>query len=743
MTATFRRSKAKKAAEKAHPKKRATPPPSDFFTPTGPEPAPLYRFVEDWRRGVMPSNANILAFLSTWKSSPVLASDPALSPAGQSLVEDLRELGVLLTRVINERNGDELLQRFVGHLRLAGRVLRTPHTGSLTVVEDIPQRRRIKLFGRRDQQIQSETTGKTKKVRQDAKELMELGQLLITSGDFRSVVAEIQKLVWRALNLREPQVDGGGVERGTRQIETWETETTGSVPTGELHQRLNRTAEEIAALKDQRTFGQPASSFTAGLNRTTEGTAAPRDQRTFGQSASGFTAEVYPPQEQQRHTQVLSEHLGAHERLEEKEKPTVKSSKPSDEIDRLLDDARPLFKRLSGNDEFLSSMAGIYAILTRWQGAITMIPGTVLPADLAYDANFAAAQQDLLLLAERFANGRSLGPIIDSIAQMRQEAVEDYELRDFLLDWRAFLKACTSDPAYVEHDEYLRRGRFLLERTSQYAERKYRALFQKNVDSWNSFLEGWQQDKLTSEIGRLITRIVRQDIFGGTNGRGLLNLAAIQGSLINDLRNVILPALLRSMHELPLPHMEIEQGPNHVALDNIVLPAAFFAPANLDLRTATAVHLTPRARLFGNRRGRKTAPATESGTHVSLAGMKGDIPNIRFALDRTAFPRVRDTGTIDMRLTGKGMNIAVDVATDINAAARRFHVTPVLVRVNIDRLAMRFYDVKHGTFFAAAKPYLQYTMKSRIERAVCDRIVDTIYFVDSMAGRLAKGTIVQ
>ena len=723
MTATFRRSRARKATEKATEKARSKKrvAPNDFFTPTGPEPAPLYRFVEDWRRGVMPSNANILAFLSTLKSSPVLASDPALSPAGQSLVEELRELSVLLTRVVNERNKDELLQRFVGHLRLAGRVLRAPHTGSLTVVEDIPQRRRIKLFGRRDQQIKSETTGKTKEVRKDAKELLELGQLLVTSGDFRSVVTEIQKLVWRALNLHERQIDGEGMERRTRQVENWKsvgqsTATFGtaeSVPTGELHQRLNRTAEEIAALKDQRPFGQPTS---------------------------GFTAEVYPPQDQQRYSQTLSEHLITHERVGEREKSAA--NRPSDEIERLIDDARPLFKRLSENAEFSSSMAGIYAILTRWQGAVTTIPGTVLPADLVYDANFAAAQQDLLLLVERFANGRSLGPIIDSIAQMRQEAMGDYELRDFLMDWRAFLKACTSDPAYVEHEEYRRRGRFLLERTAQYAERKYRALFQKNVDSWNNFLEGWQQDKLTGEIGSLITRIVQQDIFGGATGRGLLNLAAIQSSLVNDLRDVILPALLRSMHELPLPHMEIEQGPNHIALDNVILPAAFFAPANLDLRTATAVHLTPRARLFGNRRSRRTAPATESGTHVSLAGMKGDIPNIRFALDRTAFPRVRDSGKIDMRLTGKGINVAIDVATDINAAARRFHVMPVLVRVKIDRLAIRFYDVKHETFFAIAKPYLQYTMKNRIERAVCDRIVDAIYFVDSMAGRLAKGTIV-
>lgn len=717
-------------------------PPPEFFTPPAPEPTPLYSFVEDWNRGIIPSNAALLKFLQGWETSPVLATNPRLSPAGLSLVRDLKELGRVLERVITERNKDELLQRFIGHLRLAGRIIRHgPRSGRVTLVEDLPHRRRVKMFGRRDVQIRSELSSRREVVRQDARELWQLAQLIITSADFRGMVGEIQKIAWRAFNqcpvvgpVANATAEGLGFERPSGQPLPLSAEE-------KLHDDLERTRRDIEALNQTPT----ARTITT----TTPGEIPP------SAPPSSPYVEMYEPRSRVSETAMPGEG-GLSRRPTPQQEAFPETRAPSGmpslterdiETEKLLDDMRALFQRIGSTPDFHSSLQGMWTIVTRWQQEAARLPGTVLPSDLVYDANFAAAQQDLLTLAERFASGASLRPLIESIARLRREARSDYELNDFFLDWRSFLKTCTTNPEYMEHDEYRRRGRFLLDRTNDYAVKKYRRLFQENLDSWTAFLRGWQQDKITNELSRVVSHIVNQDLFGGTvsGGRGLLALGNIQTSLLTDLRDVLFPALLQALYELPIPHLEIEQGSMKVALDNIVLPAALFAPADLSLQTRSSLHVTPRERLlssFSRRQARPTG-GWRSGAYLALTGMRGDIPNIRFALDRRTFPRLRDSGTCDVRLGGRGLTIDVNMATDINAAQRRFHIEPTFVRVRIDKLALRFYDIQNRTLFSVARPYLQYSMKKRIEGVICERIVDMVRFVDGLAGRLAKSSVPQ
>lgn len=702
----------------------AEEPSPEFFTPAAPEPTPLYRFLEDWNRGIIPSNAAILNFLQTWEASPVLATDSRLSPAGLSLVRDIKELGAVLARVVAERNKDALLQRFVGHLRLAGRIIRTgPRSGRLTLVEDLPHRRRVKMFGRRDVQIRTELQSRRQTVQQDARELWQLAQLMISSADFRGVITSIQKLAWRAVNqcpvagpIATATTQGLGLSPSTRENKVAVDPSLDPMSEAKLHADLDRTRRQLDELQ-----------------QTTRPPSEPTDVPYV---------EIYEPR-----TRPLSQHTGEpgqqsqQQQQQQQQAPTGRDAS----VDALLDDVKALFIHIAANSDFRNSLQGIWIIFSRWQHEASQLPGTVLPSDLVYDANFAAAQQDLITLAERFANGASLRPLISSIASFQRETRSDYELNDFFLDWKAFLTACMNDPVYMDHDEFRRRGRFLLDRTNDYAVKKYRPLFQENLESWHTFLQGWQQDKLTNEISRIVSHIVNQDLFGGASngGRGLLALGNIQTSLLADLRDVIFPSLLHALYELPIPHLEIEQGSMKVSLDNIVLPAALFAPADLNLQTRSSLHVTPRERFLSglSRRRPRATGGWRSGAHLALTGMRGDIPNIQFAIDRQSFPRVRDAGTCDVRLGGRGLTIDVSMTTDINASLRRFHIEPTLVRVRIDKLALRFYEVHNHTLFSMARPYLQYTMKKRIESAICERVVEIVDFVDNLAGRLAKSSV--
>lgn len=833
MTATYRRSKVRRKAAKASKRRlpprtgseEATeaPPPergppsleSTFFTPTSPEPTPIYGLIEDWNRGVPPSNAQLLRFLDAWQTSPILAPDPRLSGAGLSLASDMRELGRVLAKVIRERNGDGLLQRFVSHLRLAGRILRRgQRSGRVVVAEDPNRHRRVRLFGRRDAQVRSATSGQRGAVKKDAQDLLSLGQLMISSTNFRQVIMEIQSLIKRALRIK-PSAEESEHRKFTSTETTADMTTTGLMGNfQEMKRQLGQTEQEIHHLQQQTTqfshqtpsqhqpqhssqYSPPVMDIYPSTPRSSAATANQQEFATAYQRSP--TVETPPPTTTTTAT-TTSTTVGATttttttgglpqtapptptvqksvrmDTLETRREPPetrpetighrdIPSSMPpssEDETTQLLLDAKGAFKRLADNRNFRDAINGIYDILVRWQGQFT--PGTILPPDLSYDANWYAARDDLLLLMERFASGVSVRPLLDSLAQVRREAARDYELMDFLRDWRAFLTACTSDPAYLEHHEYMTRGKYLLTRTSEYADRKYRRLFEENLKSWNAYMNGWQHDKLTTELGRILARIVQQDIFGqsssGAEGRGtseqvtsasgggLLGFASVQASLLTDLQNVILPAVLRELYELPLPHMDMEAGSLRIALDNVVLPAALFAPAVLELRTSNRLRLSPRDRLnsLRSRAHPRDAQSRDwrSGAHLILAGMKGDINNVRFAVSRLAWPRLTDQGTADVRIGGsRGLSIIADVATDFDLLRKRFSLEPLYVRVRLSGLGLKFYGIRHETLFGIMRPYLQTVMKRRIERTLCERIVVSLEQFNRLANRLVKASLI-
>ena len=765
MAATYRRSKARKVADrsrKREARKQARKAgtastadaqlSSDYFTPTTPEPSPFYNFLEDWNRGILPGNDTLLKFFDTWQTSPILANDPRLSAPGKSLVADVKELGALLTRIIRERNKDELIQSFIGHLRLASRMVRRGQpSGRFTVMEDPPHRRRLRLFGRKDAQVRGEVEGRRTSAKQDIQDLIHLGQFTATSSDFRSVTIELIELLKRAIHLESSPKTKDNRPSATMPIsrENWgdiqRTTITSEGGVGDLSEtrrRVQRTTEHVHEMR------------TSGILRREEEIES--EQRVP-------TIDIYPPasHSRQQEQRDVRETKDRYTKMEETSSLAVRPERDTeqeqhrepatgtDEIDRILNDAKGVFKKLADNEHFREAIDGIYDILIRWNVQMTSIPGTILPTEMHYDANFNAAQQDLLNLMERFASGASLRPLLQSVAQMRNETQRDYELLDFLQDWRAFLIQSTTKKEYVDNAEYMTRGRYLLERTKEYSERKFRKLFQENVDSWNQFINGWQNDKLTTELGRLVSRIVSEDLFGqapsGSAPRGLLNIANIQASLLGDLQNVILPAILRELYELPLPHIELEQGPLKIALDNVVLPASLFTPALLDIHTSSKLRLSPHERIL-SLHSRLTNESVDnrwrSGIHLSLSGMKGDIKNVKFAMARVSWPRIRDKGAVDVRLGGKGMNLAMDIATDINAAQRIFHLEPVFVRVNVSRLIMKFYGIRHNTLFAIIRPYLQSVIKSRVEKMLRDRIVLAVNQIDMIANKLAKSTVV-
>ena len=273
MTATFRRSRARKLAERikkkaarrslVEPAEETSQLPPGYFTPASPEPSAFYNFIEDWNRGVVPSNAKLLKFLDSWQTSPILTPDNRLSNAGRALVSHLRELGAILAKAIRERSHDELIQRFVGHLCLAGRIIKQgQRSGRVTLIEDLPHGRRFRIFGRRDAQIRTELLDRRNHMKKDPQDLLTLGQLMISSPDFCSVIIEMQTLIKRAISLKPRQQRGKDPIAGqpvttpsAQKAPPFEVEDYDA-----MHRQVYQTREQVSEMRAHVECGVPVTS---------------------------------------------------------------------------------------------------------------------------------------------------------------------------------------------------------------------------------------------------------------------------------------------------------------------------------------------------------------------------------------------------------------------------------------------------------------------------------------------------
>lgn len=187
------------------------PPPSDRLPalPPAPPAHPFFGVLEDIRSGRLPGNATLHRWIQDFfirdSSASSLGNQSQLSPQGKLLVQDMSELARALDTFLAEKNGDELIQRMVQHMRLASRTAIAQYVSS----GGARNGNRLYILDQPDKQVWLETgVGASAKKRRvwereataGLRSMSRLMQLLVTSTDFREeVVGRGQSVLKRAI----------------------------------------------------------------------------------------------------------------------------------------------------------------------------------------------------------------------------------------------------------------------------------------------------------------------------------------------------------------------------------------------------------------------------------------------------------------------------------------------------------------------------------------------------------------
>lgn len=772
--------------------------------------------------GVIPGNAELLSTIDTWASSPALRAE-GLSPTGQRLVRDFKDLLSIFGRFLRERNSDELLQRFLHHVHLAGRVagvdlaiagwrargkqrrlngaLSAGGRGKISLWRSATKKKELFIGGEHSKiagiDVSRRQEGRSSSQREvhpeterpeehmkrgivkDAKALLRIAQMLITSTDFRAVLQRIQTLA-RKIN-----------DNARARDQVVEPEETYEYSEAEEEEGFEEEAEPLQ--QQQQPTSRSIDSELADLEKQVEGTTSEL-YSTARQGALSQQREDSSPHEQQRQQPLQYERteqdipippFSAVPELpivSEAKQPVLQEKQPlkrkarakpatAAEHEEILQEMKDIFGLLAGNKAFSRAIRDFYFVVLRLRAKIDVGPDVekMVEADLRYDANFRAAQDELIQLMERLAGGASLSPVIENLKKVRDEVRTDYELRDFFGDWRAFLKRCTGPDGvrYLESEEYQKRGSFLLNRTENYLRPSgaYRSHMDEAYEALDAFTDGLRSDKLTRQLGNQLTKLVKEDLIGAARGervslRTLLSTSTLlRPDLLNDIRFFLLPRIIKSMQSIPLPRIEIVSGGTVLVLEDVIVPADALVPMQLELITSSHVTMNPKSRLF-----RKTSIAApdprhrvegvQGGVHLKLSSIAGQVRNVRFTLDRReGWPQFSDQGLADLRIGGKGLMVLIDLIShpasevsgrrDLRSSILPAALVAHRVKVRIDKLSLHLHDSLHDGMYRVFNPLIGSIVKRQIESSIRDQIVNVVDAVDGLLDRLSRSVVNQ
>lgn len=786
--------------------------------------------------GTIPSNPQLIATIKSWRNSAALSTE-SLSPTGARLVQDLKVLADLLVEFLQNRNSDELLQRFLHHVHLAGKLagvnvtiagwrargkerrrlgkagafLQSGGRGKISLWKSQDNRTELFVGGEHsrisgiDQQPEATrdqsaaaTKKQQEKVAKDARALLRIAQQLIVSTDFRDIIVRLQRIGRRIIDLSkesETTENQQQFESEEQSGEAWEKdpETKGQEQYETSFEYSERSEYDQELRKLERDEAETTTNLYAFRGRATETESHEYQQHQKVRTRESVeemarteenipipsleTARTLPIVEQSRepHSQAPMSPLDTPKKQTAKSAPASKSSTSRETKRRqILIDLRDIFAQLAGNKQFSRALRDFYTVLLKMRQNVAVVVApeelTPLADELRYDANFRAAQDELLLILERLSGtpGVSLTPLVTNLRKVRQEAQTDYELRDFLGDWRAFLKRCTSatdSQRYLDSDEYMRRGEFLLKRTESYfsPSGQYRSHLDESFTAFNDYINGLKSDKLTRDLGKHVNKLVREDLIGIGRGESLslrtmlTSSALLRPDLLNDLRYHILPRILQSMQTIPLPRIEVVTGGTVLVLEDLIIPSEALVPLQMEILTSSHVTMNPKSRLFRRSATPAQPPSSrvegiQGGVQVKLSSIAGQVRNVRFTMDRhEGWPRFSDQGLADLRIGGRGLSILIDLAThpaseitgrsDLRSSVFPAALIAHHVRVRIDKLSLNLHDSLHDSMYRVFNPIVSSVVKRNMERAIRDQIINVVDSVDGLLDRLSQTVV--
>jgi Family of unknown function (DUF5923) len=177
----------------------------------------------------------------------------------------------------------------------------------------------------------------------------------------------------------------------------------------------------------------------------------------------------------------------------------------------------------------------------RLQTYVDCSQNSVMPS-LTYSSSkdeiFRTSITQIRTLLERFANGKSMDIIIDSMDGLIDDTKNDEEFRQWFQSVNAYSRKVLLEPGYVLEPMCNSEGRQVRDSGRRFYDEKYKAHFDRLFDSIGTWFSAMGEDPLNKRFGDDWARLTRDLLF---DSEGSLKF---KPELWTDIRKVILPSIV-------------------------------------------------------------------------------------------------------------------------------------------------------------------------------------------------------
>ncbi|KAF2468971.1 uncharacterized protein BDR25DRAFT_304863 [Lindgomyces ingoldianus] len=661
----------------------------------------LYGIYSAFASGKVPSNQQIdVALNSALASKPLASPSKRLSPDGQTLVADLRQVIENAKLLLLSKNDGNLLQDFIWQTQqVSAADAKVP--GAPLDKDTAKQHGNEALEG-----------------------LRTLGTLLISNGQFRKLLSDASVL------LRDIAGDAA-------------TNTAAMVkPSEEQLAQIDKPADDNtwhevpdlsmgsiqSQIKAKVPFGKKDAQMAAGDvseaahptgSRDPTDTAALVAQEQQAGAPQGLNSDAAVGQVQQAVSKNLPEEdKNRMKDQRERAQNYLKGKMPKERREQTVWRLKKMVVEVQGHSDYLRAIETLLRLAEEYAGhsrdMATQSKGTVKGAH--QDDALTNAETDLRTLLERFANSTSFDDLIDSINQIYRDADRDPELKSWFKHIDAYVRKCLKEQGFIMQDVCNGEWNEIYDEGHRLLRERYRGHTDRIVDEFKFLGQQFDEDAQNKAFAQSLTKLFN-DLGHDASGKPVF-----KPHLLKDLSEVILPAFFENIRYIPIPRIEVSDPMVDAVVENLVIEGDNLAPNVLE---------------FGSdnywRWGRKSiASKNKNKMMLSVSGIQMDLRDVSYYVKRKqGFPSVTDKGVMDVFMGGSGFSFKVELETvDKSDKIHFFKITKV--STDIKNLRIKLKKSNHKLLFGMFKPLLLKVMRPVIQRVLEKQIKDSVNQLDAL-----------
>jgi len=669
----------------------------------------LYGIFAAFQAGKVPSNEQIDIALNSFLQSRALKNPSnKLSPEGQQLIADFRDVVEQAKHLLLTKNEGNLLQDFIWQSQKID-------AGNATLPGAPVDKDTAKQHG--NEALSGMRT---------------LGTLLISNGQFRKLLNDFVILMRdiagdaatkAATKVKPDEEDLAQIDKPAAD-NTWHDVpdmSAGNIKSQIKSNYNKQTPLNKSDLQDAAGNATQSAHPDGSRDPTDAAALAARDRKEG--TASGLDAQSGIQNGAATLRERASENVPeetkeqARER-KERTKKYLSNKMPEERREQVIWRLKKLVVECQGHPDYQQAIETLLSLAETYAGHANTVGqhGTGAVKGAHADDSLKAAEADLKTLIERFANGTSTQDLFDSINNIYSDADKDPELKNWFKSIDAYIRKCLKQQGYIMEDRATEEWDALYDRGNFLLRDRYRNHTDRIVDEVKFLADQFDQDPLNKRFANSMQKLFN-DLGNDENGK-----PTFKPHLVKDLTEVIIPAIFENVRYVPIPRIEVSDPMIDAVVENLVIESD---------------NLMPNIFEFANdnyfRWGRKkVANKNHHSATLSVSGIQMDLRDVSFYVKKKqGFPSITDLGVADIFLGGSGFSFKMKMST-ADAKDRQNFFKVDKVDVDVKNLNIKLKQSKHKLLFAIAKPIMLKVMRPALQKVIEKQIKDNVHQLDSI-----------